>query len=429
MNFFELIETAFRNLYQRKARTILTILGVIIGTMSITLMISIGIGSRQQFDENFTQNQDLTKIEVYTSGMGQETTLNQQLVVQIESDERVKAVLPYRSTSVYLRSTKYVTETALYAVPFDVLEELYSDKLEWGKIEKSKDVRLIVGGDTAEYDFHLRQPGQQDIWAMPMASGIDFENIRWDFYYGGTWYYGENAAEALPEGVVAPPKQNAVVTGAFTTSNDMSYGIYMDMDVFERAMRQHKPFFEEIVWNKDYERLSVYANDVKHVLELETMLKDWGYEAYSPMTWIEEMQKESERQQLLWGVVGAIALLVSAIGIANTMLTSIMERRREIGILKVLGCSLLRINMMFLVEAAAIGLLGGAVGVGLSYALAAVLRIDSIGGTFGESVRFVITPGLAIGALFGAAIIGMIAGLYPAYRATRMSPLDALRNE
>lgn len=426
MRFYDLMLTAIKNLYQRKARTILTILGVIIGTMSITLMISLGIGSRQQFDENVMQSQDLSRITVMKYGMSGETKLDTKALAEFGAIANVQHVLPLKQSGIGIKNSKYVADTHTYFVPLSTLSEIYKDKLVWGAYEPSAQMQFFIGEDTAMYDIHKKGIGD-DIWSMPLAENVDFQTEAWDAYIGSLYYYSADE-EVLPEGVLAPPKQKAKAAGMFKTQTNLGYGMYVDISYADDLVRKHKKFAEAIGIDRDYSEVWLFADDIDNVLNILQSVKDLGYEAYSDYEYIKQMQEESARQQLVWGAVGAIALLVSAIGIANTMLTSIMERRKEIGVLKVLGCSLGRINAMFLLEAAVIGLLGGAIGVGLSYLFSMLVKVDALS-TYGEGLRFVITPILAVLSMAGAAAVGMIAGVYPAWRATKMSAMDALRNE
>jgi ABC-type antimicrobial peptide transport system permease subunit len=132
--------------------------------------------------------------------------------------------------------------------------------------------------------------------------------------------------------------------------------------------------------------------------------------------------------------VGTLALLVASIGIANTMIMAVYERTREIGIMKAVGAAPGQIRTLFVVEASLIGLLGGIIGTILGWLLGKLLnwlilvilrwqQMD-VRGTF-----FVVSWWLVVGALAFAALVGLLAGLYPAARAARLAPLDALRYE
>ena len=151
---------------------------------------------------------------------------------------------------------------------------------------------------------------------------------------------------------------------------------------------------------------------------------------------LEGIEETSKTIQAVLGGIGSITLLVAAIGIINTMIMSIYERTREIGIMKVIGASFFDIRMLFLTEAGLIGLMGGIFGLGFSYGASRVINHLASGfinqgmppGDMSNSLS-VIPPWLALFALGFSILIGLVAGLYPADRAVRLSPISAIRNE
>jgi len=451
MSFFDLVTTSLVNLYQRKGRTLLTILGVIIGTMSIVLMVALGEGSTQAFIDEISGSTDLTRIEVYQGYFGyaekggaggggnpsSQTALDDKTIAAFEALPNVKTVLPMAQVPVYLESSRYVGELYLSAVPLEKLKELYSKKLAWGSVTSSgQDYNLYLGASVSQWSFYFKQPGKS-LWEMPQASGIDFEKEKFTVYLGSSWYYTSDES-GLDPNIQLPKGNDGRVAGLFSeTGGELDYAGYLDLALVQKFVKQNKAFAEAAGITANYTTVYVYATDMNAVADTLATIKEMGFQAYSPMEYIEQMQQESKRQQAQWGAVGAIALLVSAIGIVNTMMTSILERKREIGVLKVLGCSLGGISGMFLTEAAVIGMLGGAIGVLLSYGVAFLTTVMPVstegesffGSFFSGNIRFLIRPVIAAAAVLGAALIGMLAGVYPSVRAMRMPALNALRDE
>ncbi len=150
-----------------------------------------------------------------------------------------------------------------------------------------------------------------------------------------------------------------------------------------------------------------------------------GYGTYSLQDAVEMAEKSTQNVQYLLGAIGGVALLVAAIGIMNTMMMSIFERTKEIGIIKVLGCRIDNIAGLFLTEAAYIGLFGGALGMGLSFGISALLNVFLAS----SGLRSIIPAYLVIGAVLFSIIVALAAGMYPAIRAMKLSPLAAIRNE
>ena len=161
---------------------------------------------------------------------------------------------------------------------------------------------------------------------------------------------------------------------------------------------------------------------------------DLGFDSATLQTFLDQVNRIFSILQVMLSSIGLLALFVASIGIVNTMIMAIYERTREIGILKALGSSNGEILRMFMIEAGLIGLLGGIVGVILGWGLGVIL--NAVISNYFKSQQvpidapfFVVTPELVIAALAFATFVGVIAGLYPAFRAARLNPLAALRHE
>ena len=132
---------------------------------------------------------------------------------------------------------------------------------------------------------------------------------------------------------------------------------------------------------------------------------------------------------LFLGAIAAVSLLVGAVGIANTMFTSVLEKTKEIGIMKAIGARNSDIMAIFLLNSALVGFVGGVIGIGLGAFISALLPniLGRLGGL--GSVSTLIPGSLLVEAVVGSMLIGMIAGAIPAYRASKLKPVDALRYE
>jgi len=198
-----------------------------------------------------------------------------------------------------------------------------------------------------------------------------------------------------------------------------------------------------------YDSIRIKVKDIKTSETIMKRLADEGIMLSYGLTDIkDEMQQTQNTMQMILGGIGAMSLLVAAIGIANTMFMSIYERTKEIGVMKVLGCPLGGIKSMFLLEASIIGFIGGVVGVGISLVSSYLLNtVDAFKSALGNmsgsgnsgyyyyrdnleiDIISVIPVWLIILAIVFSTVIGLVSGYLPARRATKISALEAIRNE
>ncbi len=190
----------------------------------------------------------------------------------------------------------------------------------------------------------------------------------------------------------------------------------------------------DIVETEGYDALTVRATDLAFVPDLIEGIEELDLQTQSLEAVLDVANQVLTLLQVLLGSVGGLALLVAALGVANTMMMAIYERTREIGVLKALGAARGEIRAMFTVEAALIGLIGGFFGLIFGALLGRLAdwiahRYLISEGITGVGALSIIPPWLALGSLLFAALIGILAGLYPAARAARLDPVAALRHE
>jgi putative ABC transport system permease protein len=156
-----------------------------------------------------------------------------------------------------------------------------------------------------------------------------------------------------------------------------------------------------------------------------------GYSAFSLKQVIDQIDQGFGIFRGILAGIGGVALLVAAIGIANTMVMAVLERTREIGIMKAVGASPQDIRALFLGEAALVGIFGGVIGLALGIAGGKVIEviIRQVNPNVNPPDIFVVDPALAGGALALALLVSLVAGFLPSRRAMRMSALSALRYE
>jgi len=436
MRFFDLLTMSVNNLRRRKLRTALTVLGVIIGTASIVVMVSLGIGLKEMTVEQYSSYGSLNRIEVMSNyGWGNDIDESMFLVDDtvklFEKIPNVKSVSPILRTYVNLKQGAYSSGTSLIGMSRESLEEI---ELGVGTLPNpnSNTMELIVGNMVSR-DFWNSKTGQ-GYWDTGEMPDVDLYNEAFFMTFQGTGGYNEKQKKYMFP-------VSGMVLGDAETYNEYSYGIYVDIEQLKTQLKRvyKKNAIPGQPTNKKgkpynyfvYDTIYVYVDDMENVLDVQNKITEMGYQAYSNMQWLEQAQDQTDMIQAVLGGIGAVSMFVAAISIANTMMMSIYERTKEIGVLKVLGCSLGSIRNMFLIEAGFIGFMGGTAGLVLSYGISKIvnqfLGAALMGGQSGDISR--IPPWLSGMAVVFAIVIGMLAGLFPAIRAMKLSPLAAIRNE
>ena len=197
----------------------------------------------------------------------------------------------------------------------------------------------------------------------------------------------------------------------------------------------------ENVGNEKFDSIVIKASDINFVdqivsdadsklmLSRHVTAKTKDYSVTSSKATQERIQSVTETFTIFLGAIAAVSLLVGAVGIANTMFTSVLEKTKEIGIMKAIGARNFDIMAIFLLNSGLVGFVGGIIGIGLGSAISSILPNFLSGLGPGGSVRTVIPLSLLLEALSVSIIIGMVAGAIPAYRASKLNPVDALRYE
>ena len=179
--------------------------------------------------------------------------------------------------------------------------------------------------------------------------------------------------------------------------------------------------------------MNVYVDDASHLSEVQKILKDKGYDASSILDQFKEIKRVFAVVNSLLGALGIMALFIATLGLVNTLIMSIYERTREIGILKSLGAKEREIKQLFVTEAGMIGFMGALFGIPLGWVITRVANVIFMQQFFSQIdekiVLFTYPYYLIIGAALFSILFSMLAGFYPASRAARIDPVKALRHD
>ena len=219
-----------------------------------------------------------------------------------------------------------------------------------------------------------------------------------------------------------------------SNDSEAATAIYIDLD-----LAKHESIRLSNIRNYKltYSSINVYCNDSKDVAAVKKEIQDKGYSCSTDDEGLQEQKKVMRVVQLILGAIGAVSMFVAAFGISNTMVMSVFERTKEIGIMKVLGCDIKDIKDMFLYEAGIIGLFGGTIGIIISYIISIIANLVAkkvmsgmIDTSMGAKICVSSIPlWLALLGIAFSVGVGVLAGLSPANKSIKVSSLTAIHNE
>ena len=466
MRFGDIVAYSLKNLKQNKGRTIATMVGVVLGTLLVVLIVAIGNGANQSIMESMQQNTNLMLINVYPyygSSNDTNTDPNQKHITkitdsvlkQIRHISGVEAVTPVVSAWLGMDATlvngKYETYaqlTGVYVDDFAKITELTEGK--YPVFSKSKMEFVMSPMSMVEFrDPDAKNYEWVDVYTL-LQNGeeIPLPNIAWlksPFKVRFTYYDYSSVTELNPNPTQNSFDVDAKMTGILKQDkNDFSfsYGTYVDIKWLKQFVKDNKKLLNDLGTKPDldnYDTVYVKAATIDDVSAVLEGLNELGVQYSSPMQWIDELKASTNKTQMFLMFIAMFTMLASIMSIYNTISMSVQERKREIGIMKVLGCRISKIRAMFLAEAMMIGFGGGLMGLLISVGFAQLINnVPIIGQMLGQlmgssifgdgGLSAIITPDLALMAWGGAIAVSVLSGYIPANRATRLSAQEAIRS-
>jgi putative ABC transport system permease protein len=401
MNYFVF---ALRNLKRKGIRSWLTLLGIFVGVMAVVALISLGNALQVAVTSQFgiAQTEIITiqasGIAFGPPGAGAVTSLEVEDVEAIEKLGNVERAVRRNFGSGKLEYNDMVVFGTAVNIPSgsnrDFIYEQVGNKVEVGRLLDDDDVGKVFLG----HNFYVNKVGlEKEVIPGKTVNieGKDFEVV----------------------GILA--KQGSFIFDNVVYMNDRDMqDLFGYEDTVNAIVAQPKDADEIDKVKEDIEKLMRKRRDVK--------VGEEDFEVSTPEASLESVNSILGGVKIFIALVAGISIFIGAIGIVNTMTTSVLERKREIGIMKAIGARNSQIFMQFFVESGMLGLVGGAIGVifGVAFGFFGTLGINNF---VGGDIKPTIDIGLIFFSLLGSFLIGGIAGIVPAMHAAKQNPVEALR--
>ena len=450
----DLTELAVRNLREAVLRNSLTTLGVAVGVASLVAMLSLGVGLQQLASQRLERSGLFNAIfvaprsEFHGFGRrreeppptpGESKPLDETARRELEKLPNVIEVYP---------QVRFMTEVRYGGNPFPVVVSGVPDSARTDGAFDGMQGKFFTGADADEAilqiefakdlsktpasligkDLVLRYPERQ---AMPEPVGNKAAPA--------------SAAEGTPTAgftVVLREKKLRIV-GIISTEPMGGFGgmghsrLFIPLNIAEKLRIAQASDLREMMRGQAsanaYSNLTVRVIGPQQVEAVEAAIKKMGFAAFSLLDTTRNLRLFFTVFDLLLGIFGSLALAVATLGIINTLVMAILERRREIGVLKALGAADRDVQQLFFAEAGVMGLAGGVLGVALGWLIGRALTLGTdiyLRRQQLPEVNVSSVPWwLVVGAILFALVVSLAAGIYPASRAAKLNPVEALRYE
>ncbi|HKW75788.1 MAG TPA: ABC transporter permease [Terriglobales bacterium] len=465
MRAYDLVELAGRNLREAILRNSLTTLGIGVGVASLVAMLSLGLGLQKLFNRQLgrsglfdtifvTARHDVrgTRAGQADADTGPPKILDDGARKSFEEIAEVMEVYPNLSAVGDFRSPRDASDVSHFTVvgglPPSARDSEAFDDFQGRFFSNDNAAEVIILADFGRALLELpAEPRNSEVKLTPQQADqlLGKEVV---LRYAERQANGPAPAAADPDsgddatsfnvvrrearlkivGIVTAEPYRGMRNGRTSALLPTGYAESLNMMQAGDVSGIVRPGL-----GKTYNALIVRVRKSKDVVHVEDAIKKQGFNTFSIVDASRGLQKAFVFLDLFLGVFGSLALVVASLGIVNTLVMAILERRREIGIMKALGATDGDVKQIFFVEAGSMGALGGALGVALGWMIGRVINIGTNVYMMRQELKpetfWYVPMWLVIAGVTFSILVSLFAGLYPASRAARLDPVQALRHE
>ncbi|MGB6482484.1 MAG: ABC transporter permease [Candidatus Acidiferrales bacterium] len=456
MKIGDLTELALRNLREAMLRNFLTTLGVGVGVASLVAMLSLGVGLQQFASKRLANSGLFNAVFVYSQADMQEfrgsrrnsaasasspsasRPLDESARRDLQRLPNVTEVYPQIRFMTEVRFANSPYPTSVAGVPDSARSDGAFDGMQ-GRFFSGPDAgEAILQSDFAKElsDNPTALIGKDLILRYAERQAISSDDAE----HNGSGAKSDSANSGFS---VVPHEKQLRIIGIVDTEPEGGFGgfgrsrVFIPLDLAQQLSATDVSDLRQLVngssSDRAYSSLTVRVKSPTDVQNAEASIKGMGFATFSLLDITKNLRLFFTVIDRLLGIFGSLALAVATLGIVNTLVMAVLERRREIGVFKALGADDRDVKQLFFAEAGVMGLVGGIGGVFLGWLIGRAL-------TFGTNVYLArqslpavdisaVPLWLALGAIAFAVVVSLAAGLYPASRAARLNPVEALRYE
>jgi len=451
MRISDYIEQSVSNLRKKKLRTFLTTFGVVIGIGALVSMFAFGKGMQKNLTDTFNELELFNYVGVYARSQEDRETkppedpnsqegasrpipvLDDAFLLSLAKVEGVEWALPEIRFPALIRLADQEEFSLIQVLPADICQAGFV-KLRAGEFYTSDEENALIISDSLLRRLKIKKP------ETAIGREIEVSTLTVDFSLSNL----KNIVSFLKGTGLPFSKQSYKFTiVAVTERMGMSGPMPVRSDVFlphGTAQKMKKisitsvsDIFQSMRPSQGYSAVGIKLSSPKYVEPVKTQMEESGFETFAMLDQLEEIKIGFRFVDLFLFAVGMIGITVAALGIINTMVMSILERYREIGIMKAVGASDRDVKKIFFFESGMIGFMGGVFGLALGWIVSTVINLIINSFAVRQGVPrmnyFSFPWWLCLGAIVFSILISLLAGIYPTIRAARVDPVVALRHD
>ena len=390
----DLISLSLRNFKVKTGRTFLTVLGIGVSFATIFFLISLGYGLQNVLLKQISSEEALLSLDIFSSNQSV-LPLDENFMKEISSNDKIVKIEPVIAVSGQMDVSTVAFEITAQGVSQSFFKA-NDRKIKKGRVPSDDENAILI---TAEMEQMI---GSNN-------GDIVGKDVKLTFYVPET-------VDGVEGVKVMDLKESFKVVGAL--ENGVGNHIYLPVSMVSS-------------FNLPYSTIKVVVKNDKDLEDVKAVIAGLGFSVSSIADTVDQANKIFNILKIILAFFGIAALIVAIVGMVNTMTIALLERTNEIGVMKIFGIRERDVQKLFMIEATAIGFLGGVSGLAMGFAFSQIFNLSILflaNALGGKSVNlFYYPPWFIIAIIVFASLVGLVTGFFPSRRAARLDPLVALR--